>query len=79
MSLVAHTFTAPSSWASFVMNGDDSGMEPIERAMAAQWIDFIGMGGPVSCDDAGFMWSHDAKHIMKLGADCQAYVFLKAE
>lgn len=68
--------TAPSAWASYLINGDASGIEAEDVAAADAWIERQGVGLPVSCEDAGFMWRHDASIEMPLGADCQEYVFL---
>lgn len=68
--------TAPSHWASYFINGDDSGLEPEEKKQADAWLQHIGMGYPVSCEDAGFIHSHDARAVGALPADCQEYTFL---
>lgn len=70
------TLVAPSHWASYLLNGDDSGLLPTECNAADAWIDRQDMGLPVSCDDAGFRWYHDARLECPLGADCQEYVFI---
>ena len=70
------TATAPSAWASYLINGDDSGIEPEDKAACDAWIAREGLGLPCSCDDAGFMWRHDAYNECPLGADCQEYTFL---
>lgn len=69
--------TAPSHWASYLINGDDSGLEIAEKSAADSWIASEGLGLPVSCDDAGFIWRHDAFGFCPLGADCQTYLFYK--
>ena len=70
------TATAPSHWASYFINGDDSGMSAEDISQADAWIEREGMGAPVSCEDAGFLWRHDAFKECPLGSDCQEYVFL---
>ena len=55
------TFTAPSYWASYLINGDDSGMHTEDKIAAEQWLTWINMGMPVSCDDLGFLWHHSAE------------------
>lgn len=47
-----------------------------ERAARDAWIAREGCGLPVSCEDAGFLWHHDAFREMPFGADCQDYIFL---
>lgn len=73
------TITAPSHWASYLINGDDSGLEPADIAACDAWIAREGVGLPVSCEDAGFRWRHDAYVESPFGADCQDYVFLIEE
>ena len=68
--------TAPSHWASYLINGDASGLEPEDKAACDAWIKREGVGIPVSCEDAGFRGKHDAYPELPLGADCQTYVFL---
>jgi hypothetical protein len=68
--------TAPSHWASYLINGDASGMEDDEIAACNAWIAREGVGMPVSCEDAGFIWYHDARPECPFGADCQTYTFL---
>lgn len=71
--------TAPSHWASYLINGDASGMTESEVRAADGWIAREGMGAPVSCEDEGFRWRHDAWPECPLGADCQRYGFLVEE
>lgn len=71
----AITLTAPSYWASYLINGDSSGMEDQEIAACDAWIAGLDCGAPVDCEDAGFIKYHDAHHVMPLAADCQRYTF----
>lgn len=75
MAFEVYKLTAPSSWAPYLINGDDSGLEPADVAASDSWIEREGLGLPVSCDDAGFIWRHDASR-EALASDCQEYVFL---
>lgn len=71
------TGTAPSAWASYLINGDDSGIEPEDKVAADKFVLWAGAGMPVSCDDAGFRWHFDADIFTEYsGADCQTYTFL---
>lgn len=71
------TGTAPSAWASYLINGDDSGIDSEDKAQADAWIQRMARGAPpVDCEDAGFRWDHDARTECPLGADCQRYTFL---
>lgn len=70
--------TAPSSWASYLINGDASGIEDSDKREADAWIAGEALGMPVSCEDAGFMRGHDAMWACHYAADCQEYTFLAA-
>lgn len=76
MPLTLVSATAPSHWAPYLINGDDSGMAPEDKAQADAFVRRLDCGLPVSCDDAGFLWRHDARNECDLGADCQTYAFL---
>ncbi len=69
--------TAPSHWACWLINGDDSGISADDKAQADSWVAREGMGAPVACEDAGFFWRHDAETESPLGADCQHYTFIR--
>jgi len=71
----ARYLTAPSYWASYLINGDASGIEPEEKVACDMWLESEGLGFPVSCEDAGFLKNHDASRFA-LPADCQTYLFL---
>lgn len=76
MPLETVTATAPSYWASYLVNGDDSGMDDNETAQADAFAKWLG-GNIVDCEDAGFMWTHDAMRVCgTLAADCQTYTAL---
>lgn len=77
------TGIAPSSWAPYFINGDASVFDDLAEGPSykvradkfAAW-----MGGPiVSCEDAGFHWTHDASQFDVGGADCQEYTALIEE
>lgn len=70
--------TAPSAWASYLINGDDSGIDANDKREADEWIAGEAMGPPVSCEDIGFMSYHDASWVCHYAADCQTYTFLVA-
>jgi len=60
MNLSAITFTAPASWASYLVNGDHSGLEDAEQSEADACIkDLIerhGNGHVVNCGEPYFTW-----------------------
>lgn len=70
------TITAPSAWATYLINGDDSGLEEDEIRACDAFIARQGVGSPVSCEEAGFVTWHDARQECPYAADCQDYVFL---
>jgi len=67
--------TALSHWASYLINGDASGMDPLDLEQCKAWLKRAGCGDPVDCEDAGFMWRHDASAFGALAGDCQTYTF----
>lgn len=67
---------APSAWASALINGDYSGTSPDDELHMEAWLKRENLPAPVACDDAGFIWRHDAFAECPLGADCQRYTFL---
>ena len=75
---MGHTIkiTAPSIWASYLVNGDDSALDKGERAIVDAWLDHEGVGMCVDCEDYGFCWTHGAHREFPFGADCAEYTFL---
>jgi hypothetical protein len=73
------TLTAPSHWASAIVNGDYSGLEPLDVKHLNTWLALQGLSFAdcLSCEDADFMWKHDAAGVTGTGADCQTYTFLQ--
>ena len=77
MRLKPLEIVAPSHWASFLINGDDSGLEPDEYRALTAFLARQNAGLPVSCEDAGFCKWHDAlPELDGKAADCQTYIFL---
>lgn len=68
-------FVAPSAWASYLINGDASGIDSSEKHAAHTFVNRIGCGFPVDANDAGFVRVHDAWAECPLSADCQTYTF----
>ena len=78
------TLTAPSHWASYLINGEQGDLHESELDRIISWLESQGMYDkrnqsgpiyPVSCEDAGFMWRHDAINFAS-ASDCQTYTFL---
>ena len=74
--LEAITRTAPSHWASYLINSDASGMSDGEIEACDAWIECEELPQPCDCEDAGFIKYHDAYPYVGLAADCQRYTFL---
>jgi hypothetical protein len=49
MTINTFTFDAPACWASYYINGDASGLEPEEKALADDFLVFEDIPAPVSC------------------------------
>lgn len=78
MTIKVHTLTAPSAWASYLINGGDPSQYDIseaDKAAADAWVESVGLGPCVTCEEVGFLWHHDAFEFCMLGADCEAYTF----
>ncbi len=71
--------TAPSVWASYLINGDESGLSVQDLERCDAWIKREGLGLPLTCEPFGFCWHHDAFKEEPHGADCQEYVFMLEE
>ena len=67
---------APSAWASYLINGDDSGIAQDDKSAADAWLERQGLQAPVSCEPYGFAWQHDAFKECPYGAECETYSFL---
>jgi hypothetical protein len=69
---------APSYWASYLINGDSSGLTAVEKLAADDWLKDQALWefDCVDCQDAGFRWRHDASKFA-LAGDCQTYTFMK--
>lgn len=79
MPLICETFTAPESWASYLVNGDSSGLEAQEVAQADAWAATLpGQVSGIAEGDSWFTWSHDAQTVTgRLGATVAAYQLLR--
>lgn len=67
-------FTLPACWASYLINGDASGMPDEDKAQCDAFLKGKGLPAPVSCsDESWFSWRNDAT---KLGGDVMDFFFL---
>lgn len=75
------TITGAAYWASYIINGDDSGLEPDEKALCDAWLARELEEGErvVSCgDESRFSWSYDLyTGTDAAGGDLLEYVVLK--
>lgn len=50
------TFEAPACWASYLINGDDSGLaDELERGKIDRWLGSRNLPMPASCGDSSFI------------------------
>lgn len=54
MSFDTVTHKAPAAWASYLINGDATGIEDSEQSDCDAWLESIGLGGPVDVEECGF-------------------------
>lgn len=70
----------PASWASYLVNGDDSGLVASERAacVAACQRHGVSVASCASCDDYHeFSRGHDAWHEQPLAGSTMNFLFLQ--
>lgn len=68
------TCRAPAHWASYLINGDASGLSNAERRACDSWIADLGLGSPIDCQPYGFAAYHDAMDYA-LACECEDYTF----
>ncbi len=73
---------APACWASYLINGDSSGIEQEDIDAADAMVEAIGMGSPVDTSaESFFRWHPDystrGERGQLLGADCLTYKFMR--
>ncbi len=67
-------YTAPSCWASYLINGDASGIDDSDVKEADAFIESVNLGAPVGCsDESEFMSRPDYGD----AGDCLTYSFLR--
>ena len=68
------TYTAPAYWASYIVNGDSSGLDPSEHEAADAFLATLPPDAVIAeCEEVGFAWSNDATDE---GGNCCTYTFL---
>jgi hypothetical protein len=69
------TLSLPAYWASYLINGDPSGLEPDEQEQIDAFLAREGLGSPVSCsEEASFSRYNDAH--TALAGNVLDYTFL---
>lgn len=67
------TYTLPEFWASYLINGDVSGMEDEEQEEIDAFLKNENLGFCLSCSEyPEFTWRNDANN---LGGNCLEYTF----
>lgn len=66
-------YILPAVWASYLINGDDSGISEENKSNADKFLQANSLPSPVSCEEVGFKWCNDFNNI---GGDCDEYSFL---
>jgi hypothetical protein len=67
-------YLLPSHWASYLINGDASGLEDEEIKEIDSWYESEGVRSCVGVEEDGFHWGNDAS---SLGGDCSVYTFME--
>lgn len=73
MKLDTQTYCLPAYWASYLINGDASGLEPGEQQTIDAWLAREGNPNIVDCGEQYFSWRNDAT---LLGGDVCDYTAL---
>lgn len=68
--MTTEEYKLPMYWASYLINGDSSGLLENELEEIQRFINGKGLGACLDCsDEPEFLWS--------MGADCLTYTFLR--
>ena len=76
MTIQVDTTTGPACWASYLINGDCSGLDPIEVRACDRWLRRLGTWYVVDVadDEPRFSWSYDLHGGTARGGDVVDYV-----
>lgn len=76
MSIEVTTITGPAYWASYLINGDSSGMEDSEIAACDAWVEAQAPWYIVSTteEEPRFTWSYDLHGGTARGGDVLDYI-----
>lgn len=78
MAIEVGTFEAPDHWASALVNGDQSGLDPWDIADMLAWLESIAPWRIVSCDGDSFFGRFDFPTRGRLGTGLLEYIGHKA-
>jgi hypothetical protein len=77
MKLNAQTYILPAYWASYLINGDDSGLSDSELNQCNDWLEKEGNPQIVDCGESYFSWHNDAQSVItRVGGDVCEYTAL---
>lgn len=74
MKLEPITYILPAYWASYLINGDYSGISPEEKKQADKFIEGVKLGMPVSCSEESYFSKYNDAGL--LPGDVLEYTFL---
>ncbi len=67
------TYILPAYWASYLINGDDSGISDTDKKNADFFLEYNNLGLPLSCSEESFFkWGNDFD---TMGGDVLEYTF----
>lgn len=83
MAHVTTMLTLPAHWASYLINNDPSGLSDDDKNVV-DWfvtsqIEQYTRFEAIDVGEEFFAWSHDAQHIIPLGATCAEFTFIVEE
>ena len=76
MALETITRTLPAHWASYLINGDASGLTDDEELIIDAYMHSESLPAPVQCEPTGFCWRHDASGYGVLACECEIFTFI---
>lgn len=74
--MTTETYTLPIYWASYLVNGDASGLQDNEQTVIDAWMESEKPGNCVDVDENYWFSSHNDARTM-LAGDVAEYTFLK--
>lgn len=77
MPIETFEYEAPSFLASYLVNGDASGLEDSEQAACDAWLATLPGQWCVNAEEIGFQSWHHAREFFPYATDCSLYTFHK--